>query len=75
MLDTSRHYLSMDVLKQLIRAASWTKLNVFHWHLVDDPSFPYCSTAFPGLCEKGAFSPDHVYSQTDVLEIILFAYR
>ena len=75
MLDTSRHYLSVGVLKQLIRAASWSKLNVFHWHIVDDPSFPYCSVVYPDLCRKGAFSPRHVYSQSDVLEIILFSYK
>ena len=75
MMDTSRHYLSVSVLKQLIRAASWSKLNVFHWHIVDDPSFPYCSTEFPELCVKGAYSPAHIYSQEDVMDIILFAYR
>lgn len=27
------------------------------------------------MSEKGAYSADHVYSQTDVYEILLFAYR
>ena len=75
MVDTSRHYLSIPVLKHLITAASWTKLNILHWHMVDDPSFPYCSTTYPELCKKGAYSPDHVYSQEDVLDVILHAYR
>lgn len=75
MLDTSRHFLSMRTLKRLIEAASWSKLNMFHWHVVDDPSFPYSSLTYPDMSRAGAYSQDHIYSQADVLEIILFAYK
>lgn len=32
MLDTSRHYLPVNVIKQIIESMSYAKLNVLHWH-------------------------------------------
>jgi len=35
LVDTARHYFSIDKLKEIIDALSWNKMNVFHWHIVD----------------------------------------
>ncbi|VDK82655.1 unnamed protein product [Dibothriocephalus latus] len=49
-------------------------MNIFHWHIVDDPSFPYESSTYPGLSGKGAYDPSAaVYTIDDVREIIEFS--
>lgn len=70
LLDSSRHFLSMKVLIQNLDLMEMNKMNVFHWHLVDDPAFPYDSTSFPDLSKKGAYTDKHIYSQADIAEII-----
>ena len=49
LLDSARHFLPMRVLKDNLDLMAQNKFNVFHWHLTDDPSFPYESRKFPSL--------------------------
>jgi hexosaminidase len=52
-----------------------SKMNVFHFHIVDDQSFPYQSRTFPELSDAGAYNGAHVYSQEDIADIIEFAQQ
>ncbi|XP_059163541.1 uncharacterized protein LOC131946628 [Physella acuta] len=72
-IDTSRHYLFKEVLLDILDSMEMNKLNVFHWHIVDDQSFPYESKVYPELSRKGAFHPTYVYSLEDIAEIIEYA--
>eukprot|EP01133_Synstelium_polycarpum_P014551 gene14551-17197_t len=71
-LDTSRHYIPVITLYELLDSLEFAKMNVFHWHIVDAQSFPLQSLLFPKLW-KGAWSPSQVYTQTDVFKIVQYA--
>ncbi|TKR79981.1 hypothetical protein L596_014121 [Steinernema carpocapsae] len=70
MIDTSRHFLSVNTIKRQIDLMAQNKLNVLHWHIVDSESFPYESRTFPDLHKKGAYSTRHFYSQKQVTNVI-----
>jgi hexosaminidase len=54
-VDTARHYQPEKMLYHLLDAMMYNKLNVFHWHIIDDQSFPYVSKRFPELSQKVKF--------------------
>ncbi|KAN0023314.1 hypothetical protein ACTFIU_011484 [Dictyostelium citrinum] len=72
MLDTSRHFYSIDVIKEFIDSLAYNKFNVFHWHAIDSQSFPLTSTSFPRMT-KGSWSNQEIYSTRDIKEIIQHA--
>ncbi|KAL1501006.1 hypothetical protein ABEB36_006412 [Hypothenemus hampei] len=73
LLDTGRHFIPLDKIYQIILGMSYNKLNVFHWHIVDDQSFPFVSSKFPELSSFGAYHPSLTYSPEDVANVIEFA--
>ena len=54
MIDVSRHWMPLEVVKRNLDAMAAVKLNVFHWHLSDDQGFRVESKRFPKLHRSSA---------------------
>ncbi|KAM1028634.1 hypothetical protein EV1_040862 [Malus domestica] len=72
LIDTSRHYLPIEVIKQVIQSMSYAKLNVLHWHVIDRESFPLEVPSYPKLW-NGAYTKWERYTVEDAIEIVNFA--
>ena len=72
MIDVSRHFIPLDVLKRNLDGMAAVKLNVFHWHLSDNQGFRVESKKFPKLQELG--SDGLYYTQDEVRELIAYAH-
>ena len=72
MIDSARHYLPVRAIKRIIDSMAWIKLNVLHWHLVDDESFPIQVPSVPELW-KGSFTVEERYSHWDIEEVVAYA--
>jgi len=71
MIDVSRHFMPMHVLKRNLDGMAAVKMNVFHWHLSDNQGFRVESRRFPKLQLLG--SDGLYYTQAEVREIIAYA--
>ncbi|HSC55455.1 MAG TPA: beta-N-acetylhexosaminidase [Phnomibacter sp.] len=53
-LDVSRHFFSVEYVKQFIDYLALHKINRFHWHLTDDQGWRIELKKYPGLTKAGA---------------------
>ena len=57
MLDEARNFLGKGVVKKTLDLMAQHKLNVLHWHLVDDQGWRLGLTRHPELVEYGSVRP------------------
>jgi hexosaminidase len=72
LIDVSRHFIPIDVLKRNIDGMAAVKMNVLHWHLSDDQGFRVESKKFPKLTQAG--SDGMFYTQDEIREFIAYAH-
>lgn len=84
MVDSARHYQSIATLKATLDAMAAHKLNVFHWHLVDDQGWRLEIKKYPKLTQVGAWRTDPgaaraypkyggFYTQDQVRDLVAYA--
>lgn len=70
MIDSARHFLSIDMILKTIDSMMYNKLNVLHWHITDTESFPFPLHSFPNITTAGAYTAKLTYSFEDIKRVI-----
>lgn len=60
MLDVSRHFFTVEEVKQFIDNMVKYKYNMFHWHLTDDEGWRIEIKSLPKLTEVGAWRVEKI---------------
>ncbi|MBD3850363.1 MAG: family 20 glycosylhydrolase [Acidobacteria bacterium] len=71
MIDSSRHFMPVEMVKRNLDGMAAVKLNVLHWHLVDDQGFRVETLAWPKLHELA--SDGNYYTRAQIRDIIDYA--
>lgn len=77
MLDNGRNFMEIPLLKHYLELMSFYKVNVFHWHLTDNPAWRIECKAYPQLNDpqfqtKGR-DEGKFYSYRKIRELIAYA--
>ncbi|MDY0079582.1 MAG: family 20 glycosylhydrolase [Ignavibacteriales bacterium] len=71
MIDVSRHFFPLDLIRRNLDAMAAVKMNVFHWHLSDDQGIRVESKVYPKLHELG--SDGIYYTQEEIKALVKYA--
>ena len=87
MIDSCRHFVSIENLKRMIDHCAKLRFNVFHWHLTDDQGWRAEIKKYPELTEIGSvrygnnFGSEQndemhsgFYTQNEMREIVEYAH-
>ena len=77
MIDIGRNYISVQELKQQLDIFARYKINVFHWHLTDNPGWRFEVKSHPKLTSassmEAGYAPGKFYTQRMIQDIIVYA--
>ena len=79
MVDVSRHFQPVQLLKRCIDAMHLSKLNVLHLHITDAQSFPLLLDDMPGLplsllANRGSYdNKNKVYTKSHLKDLVSYA--
>jgi hexosaminidase len=69
MIDTSRQFISLNKIREVLDGMMFSKLNVLHWHLTDDEYFGFETNAYKSNTN------DFVYSKEQIKNLIDYAFE
>ncbi len=86
MVDSARHFQSVEWIKGMIDRMSVYKFNTLHWHLVDDQGWRIEIKKYPKLTEVGAWripageagkagKYGGFYTQDEIREVVAYAAK
>ncbi len=70
MIDVSRHFIPLEILRRNLDGMEAVKMNVFHWHLSENQGFRVESKKFPKLHTLG--SDGLYYTQDEIRDLIAY---
>ena len=70
MLDCARRFYNVDEIKQLLDQMARYKLNVFHWHLIDNEAWRLEIKEYPELTARNG---QQMYTQEQVKDVVAYA--
>lgn len=71
MLDVSRHFYTVEAIKEMLDYMALYKMNVFHWHLTDNEGWRLQIKKYPKLTAVGAWRqefPGSVFYKKDSVQ-------
>jgi hexosaminidase len=71
LIDSSRHFIPLEILRRNLDGMEAVKMNVFHWHLSDNQAFRVESKKFPKL--HGLGSEGFYYTQEEIRDLLAYA--
>ena len=79
MHDTGRNFREVETLKQEIDLFAFYKLNIFHWHLTDNPAWRIECHAYPQLndpqFQREGRDEGRFYTYNQIREVIEYAHE
>ncbi len=77
LLDCGRNYQTPESIRDIIDHLAKYKMNVFHWHIVDNYGWRLESKKYPELQRKEAFSRQigKYYTQAEFKEMVAYAKK
>ncbi len=71
LIDSVRHFISIDAIKRQLDGMAAAKLNVFHWHLTDDQGWRIELESYPKLHLEA--SDGQFYTKAQINEVVHYA--